>query len=110
MFVRVCVRERVCVYVCMYTYIYIYMLCVCFPLSVRMCPFPVPLQAMKVMSKSTLKKRRIIGRDNAASVDWENVRREIAIMKKLHHPNVVKLVEVIDDDDSDKLMLGDDDL
>lgn len=31
--------------------------------------------------------------------------REVAIMKKLSHPNVVHLVEVIDDPTSDNLLL-----
>ena len=32
--------------------------------------------------------------------------REIAIMKKLDHPNVVKLVEVVDDPEEDNLYMG----
>ena len=36
----------------------------------------------------------------------ERVYREIAILKKLDHPNVVKLVEVLDDPEEDKLYLG----
>jgi [calcium/calmodulin-dependent protein kinase] kinase len=34
------------------------------------------------------------------------VYREIAIMKKLDHPNVVKLVEVLDDPEDDQLYMG----
>jgi len=36
----------------------------------------------------------------------ERVYREIAILKKLDHPNVVKLVEVLDDPDEDNLYMG----
>lgn len=36
----------------------------------------------------------------------QRVYREIAILKKLDHPNIVKLVEVLDDPDEDKLYLG----
>ncbi len=34
------------------------------------------------------------------------VYQEIAIMKKLDHPNVVKLVEVLDDPEQDNLYMG----
>ena len=36
----------------------------------------------------------------------QNVLKEIAIMKKLDHPHVVQLHEVIDDVDRDKLYMG----
>ena len=36
----------------------------------------------------------------------ERVHREIAVLKKLDHPNVVKLVEVLDDKEQDNLYLG----
>ena len=36
----------------------------------------------------------------------ERIYREIAILKKLDHPNIVKLVEVLDDPDEDSLYLG----
>ena len=34
------------------------------------------------------------------------LRKEIAILKKLDHPNIVKLVEVLEDSNEDDLMLG----
>jgi len=36
----------------------------------------------------------------------QNVLMEIAIMKKLQHPNLIRLHEVIDDDENDKLYMG----
>ena len=36
----------------------------------------------------------------------ERVYKEIAILKKLDHPNIVKLVEVMDDPEEDNLYLG----
>ena len=36
----------------------------------------------------------------------QKVYREIAIMKKLDHPNVTKLVEVLDDPEDDNLYMG----
>jgi serine/threonine protein kinase len=35
-----------------------------------------------------------------------DVLREVAIMKQLDHPNIVKLVEVIDDPESDHFYMG----
>ena len=79
--------------------------------------------AMKVLSKSRMQKKRRMGRRRRAtdgmstgeegegageggdSEEWEAVKREVAIMKKLSHPNVVRLVEVIDDPTADSLYL-----
>ena len=38
-------------------------------------------------------------------LDHHQVYREIAVMKKLDHPNVVKLVEVLDDPEDDNLYM-----
>ena len=40
------------------------------------------------------------------TLDFSDLKREIAIMKKLNHPNVVKLFEVIDDPKSENIYLG----
>ena len=80
--------------------------------------------AMKVMSKRALQKRTRIRRkrqsesanqngfdsayDSARNVDteqWEAVKREIAIMKKLAHAHIVRLYEVMDDPAADSLYM-----
>jgi serine/threonine protein kinase len=57
--------------------------------------------AIKIMRKSFLKRRKVGMKGNALL----DVMREIAIMKKMHHPNVVTLFEVINDEQNDKLYL-----
>ena len=42
----------------------------------------------------------------ARRTPWENMEREIAILKKLDHPNVVHLFEVLDDPQENELILG----
>lgn len=37
---------------------------------------------------------------------YEDVKTEIAIMKKLNHPNLIKLYEVIDDHRAEQLYMG----
>ena len=71
---------------------------------------------MKILSKKKLGKkagffgRRAPPRKGGLVRKSENpldkVYREIAIMKKLDHPNVVKLVEVVDDPEEDNLYMG----
>ncbi|XP_066144580.1 calcium/calmodulin-dependent protein kinase kinase 1 isoform X1 [Euwallacea fornicatus] len=72
--------------------------------------------AMKILSKKKLFKKSGIfgrlppkkeGRSNSSPVNnpLDKVYREIAILKKLDHPNIVKLVEVLDDPDEDRLYL-----
>ncbi|XP_019723212.1 calcium/calmodulin-dependent protein kinase kinase 1b isoform X2 [Hippocampus comes] len=71
--------------------------------------------AMKVVSKKKLMKqfgflrRAAPGQQEAfpkASMPLEKIYREIAILKKLDHHNVVKLVEVLDDPDEDGLHMA----
>lgn len=49
---------------------------------------------MKIFAKEMLKKRK---GGNTSETYFEDIKREIAIMKKLSHPNVLKLFEVLDD-------------
>lgn len=57
--------------------------------------------AMKILSKSKLKRVFISKTRNAL----HDIEIEIAIMKKLNHPNVVNLIEVLDDPSVDKLYI-----
>lgn len=69
--------------------------------------------AMKILSKKKLmRKAGIFGRkapnrknNPGPTSPLERVYREIAILKKLNHPNVVKLIEVLDDPVEDNLYL-----
>ncbi|KAK3927327.1 Calcium/calmodulin-dependent protein kinase kinase 2 [Frankliniella fusca] len=68
--------------------------------------------AMKILSKKKLmKKAGMFGRiapnrgKAAPANPLDRIYREIAILKKLDHPNVVKLVEVLDDPEEDHLYL-----
>lgn len=53
------------------------------------------LCAVKIISRLVLRKKQLNKRSNA------QVLREFAVMKKLSHPNLVKLHEVIDDPEGD---------
>ncbi|RYE81992.1 MAG: hypothetical protein EOO65_06090, partial [Methanosarcinales archaeon] len=57
--------------------------------------------AMKVVSRTLLRKRRF----GTSMKSEEEVLREVAVMKRLHHPNVVSLFEVIDDPAGDKFYM-----
>uniref|UniRef100_A0A336LNS4 calcium/calmodulin-dependent protein kinase n=1 Tax=Culicoides sonorensis TaxID=179676 RepID=A0A336LNS4_CULSO len=65
--------------------------------------------AMKILSKrKLLKKAGLLGRgpkNKKGTSPLERVYREIAVLKKLDHPNVVKLIEVLDDPLEDSLYL-----
>lgn len=57
--------------------------------------------AIKIINKSLLSRIKQQGGGNAL----QNVQREIAILKRLRHPNIVRLFEVIDDEENGKLFL-----
>lgn len=59
------------------------------------------IYAMKIIKRAKLMKTRL-SKDKTA---FDNVEREVAIMKKLQHPNVVRLIEVMDDPKCEKLYL-----
>ncbi|KAF0889173.1 hypothetical protein E2562_022440 [Oryza meyeriana var. granulata] len=59
------------------------------------------LYAVKVLHKSYMKKVRVAPSETAMS----DVLREVSIMKMLDHPNIVNLIEVIDDPEIDKLYM-----
>eukprot|EP00742_Colponemidia_sp_Colp-10_P002254 GILJ01002408.1.p1 GENE.GILJ01002408.1~~GILJ01002408.1.p1 ORF type:complete len:443 (-),score=66.46 GILJ01002408.1:154-1440(-) len=64
--------------------------------------------AVKIFKKSVLRRKREFKQTEHGMriVDaMQDVMREIAIMKKLSHANIVGLHEVIDDDESDKLYM-----
>jgi len=68
------------------------------------------LVAVKIFSKSILKRRRTMERDKSTrkmkvKTALQQVEREIALMKKLSHPNIVPLLEVVDSPMSDMLYM-----
>lgn len=77
--------------------------------KVKLCTHGGHYFAVKVINKALLRKKREIHRNNEGKVIIRNalddIVHEIAIMKKLKHQNIVKLREVIDDEESDKLYM-----
>jgi serine/threonine protein kinase len=68
------------------------------------------LVAVKIFRKSILKRRRTMERDKTSHkvkirTALQQVEREIALMKKLSHPNLVAMYEVIDSPQSDMLYM-----
>ncbi len=64
--------------------------------------------AIKVFDKSALRKRRNwtkVGGKMVMTNALQSVDREIALMKRLKHPNLCTLYEVIDDEEGDTLYL-----
>lgn len=65
--------------------------------------------AMKILSKKKLLRKAgcfgRLGPNRKGNNPLDKIYREIAVLKKLDHPNVVKLIEVLDDPDEDHLYL-----
>ena len=64
--------------------------------------------ALKYVSKSLLRRKKEyvkVGRKMHATTAFDDVKMEIALMKKLSHPKIVKLFEVVDDPENDYLFL-----
>jgi [calcium/calmodulin-dependent protein kinase] kinase len=67
--------------------------------------------AMKMLSKRKMQRASFARRrppkagSAPVSTPLQTLEREIAILKKIDHPNIVKLVEVLDDDTHDELYL-----
>ena len=67
---------------------------------------PGELVAVKIIQKSILKQMKTMQRGSTGMTyhtAFDNIEREIATMKLLKHPNLVKLYEVIDSIESDRL-------
>lgn len=62
------------------------------------------LYAIKTLNKKQLTRTRGLRKQRNAD-PLDDLKREIAVMKKLKHPNLVKLYEVIDDPVSTKLLM-----
>jgi len=64
--------------------------------------------AAKIFNKSLLRRKRTMNRTATGvkvTSELDKVEKEIAIMKKLVHRNLVCLYEVIDDDEEDQLYM-----
>lgn len=57
--------------------------------------------AVKIINRDKLKKRKLDRTKSAYSL----IEKEVAILKRMAHPNIVKLYEVIDDQDEAKIYL-----
>ncbi|CAG9327666.1 CAMKK1_1 [Blepharisma stoltei] len=77
--------------------------------KVKLCKYENNLYAVKIYNKALLRRKRDFHRNQngemTATSAMQDVAREIAMMKKFNHINAVKLHEVIDDDERDKLYM-----
>ena len=64
---------------------------------------------MKIYNKFVLKKKKEHMNTETGlgyKIAYDSVVKEIEIMSSLYHPNVIKLDEIIDDPEAEKLYLG----
>ena len=65
--------------------------------------------AMKIINKKELKKKKIFKHDNDGNMIVTNLLKdalkEIAILKKLNHPNIIKLYEILHNYEKEKIYL-----
>ena len=64
------------------------------------------LRAMKILNRKMLRRNMLMSGKGARNRQLgDDMMREIAILKKLSHDNIVNMVEVIDDIENDKLFI-----
>ena len=66
-------------------------------------------QAIKIFSKSALKKKRDfvkVGGARKTITALDKALKELAIMKKMRHENVIRCFEIMDAEDQDELYMG----
>eukprot|EP01116_Phalansterium_solitarium_P011214 TRINITY_DN2682_c0_g1_i1.p1 TRINITY_DN2682_c0_g1~~TRINITY_DN2682_c0_g1_i1.p1 ORF type:complete len:1512 (-),score=430.95 TRINITY_DN2682_c0_g1_i1:308-4843(-) len=62
--------------------------------------------AIKVLDKAMLRKMRKLPMPGVKAMDpLKDLQAEIALMKKLDHPNVIRLYEVLDDPETDRMYM-----
>ena len=65
--------------------------------------------AMKIIDKKELKKKKFFSQDKDGNVIinslLKDALKEIAILKKLNHPNIIKLYEILHDKEKEKIYL-----
>jgi serine/threonine protein kinase len=59
--------------------------------------------AMKILTKKQFQKK--LFRKHSVSLAENYIANEIAILKKMNHPFIIKLYEVIEDEQKDKMYL-----
>ena len=98
-----------CCWHCSRRCICLFCVCVCVRVCARECDTRPFSQAIKIFSKSALKKKRDfvkIGAQRKMITALDKAQKELAIMKKLDHENVIRCFEIIDDEEQDELYMG----